>query len=361
MTNRINFEKDNYIIKELGEGSYGNVYASIPKPLADQILAERAQSSDPLATQTALTQLRASVEAAKISKGGISFGRKLNCIAEVDVLQTLEAGAHPNIVRLRTADPSSSHGWFTLEPLAGKTFLEFLHHFDGANNSPPTTTRPPPPPQVSLGWHILFQLAEAFLALHFGYKGQGFLPGSSKRRTFAHSDLSMSNIMFRPRGIYRDYPDVVLVDLGNVVEFTSEDEGGIPSPSSSSSRRIALQSRDVLAAVRILTSIFNRTGNIPLRNTLERHIFSTSTGNGKTSNFQTSAEYLQYLIDMRDEAFRERERLYEPLAEDLVWYFEADQEIVSDAWLGRCFPVLAQGRRVSPRQEALRVRRGLGL
>lgn len=47
MTYRTDFEKSNYIVKELGSGTYGVVYASIPKNLADQVIPELKDSIDP--------------------------------------------------------------------------------------------------------------------------------------------------------------------------------------------------------------------------------------------------------------------------------------------------------------------------
>lgn len=349
-SNRIAFEKENYIIKELGSGSYGTVYASIPKYLADQILSDFSQrkaSTDALllssssaqkatALTLAKTSLRSALQAAKISKAGKSFHheRKLDLALEIQTLQLLlKRGNFPNIVRLRSSDDSIEKGWLTLELLSGRNLTQFTEvvHLNNRWRSPLGLL------PVGFVWHCLFQLAEGLLALQFGGGEQS--GAFSTDQKFAHTDLAGRNLMFRPQGHFRGYPDLVIVDLGSVEKVPRRaTEAAMRMPVNY--RGVDHQALDLKMGINVLQGIFGRVveeGDAELRGFVER------LQKWKVEGEDEKADQSLYdcLMGMSGEAMKGREERYEALPGWVGGYFEEYAEVVSDEDLERFFPQLA--------------------
>lgn len=314
MTYLADFEKDNYILKDLGSGAYGTVYASIPKTIADQILAALRSSSRPVQVSAAKVQLRAGIEAAKISKGGKSFGRQANFKAEIEILQVLNEAECPNIVATRRAD-SSEYGWLVMEPLAGGDFIDFRKFIKTCGNRNPLP--------CSLAWHFIHELANA---LFFMYA-----------QSCIHSDLGERNIMLRPRGAYKNYPDVVLVDFGMASTY---------------GRWLATSSQDTLerrheflgSCVRDLNSLHFSLQS--LLDQLSRNCVALQATlvNIKSYRVRKGADaaqhYKMFLEKLRDEASRMRDQEYKELPGVVLAYLRKRDKMVSDAELERVFPDL---------------------
>ncbi|CZT16867.1 uncharacterized protein RCC_02702 [Ramularia collo-cygni] len=319
MTHRAIFAADNYILKELGNGSYGTVYASIPKAIANQILSDLKDPCNPLDRSEAKSKLRTALQAAKIAKGGFSPDKN-DCRVEIEALQILNEDNNPNIISLKAADSSSQYGWFTLEPLAGGDLINFRKTI--------LTCGPSNPPPISLAWHFIHDLANALLTMH--------------THGYAHMDIAERNIMLRPRGAFRDYPDVVIVDFGNSCDYRQWMK---TSQSSTAKNSAALRSVFVGMYVRDLTclrfplqfSFEHVARNNSLLSAAMRGIKEYQLGKGE----RAEEYYVNFLIRLRDQALKEREREYKVLPEPLVEYFRQLERIVSDEDLEKAFPNLA--------------------
>lgn len=320
MANRTEFKHTHYIIKELGSGSYGDAHASIPKSIADSIIANCNTSRNPLAIPKARAQLRAALEATKICKAGKGFHGKLTLESEISVLASLNKTTSPNIVHLIRAD-SLSNQWLTLELLDGGTLSEF---------SPEIL------PPASLAWHMLFQLSEVCLALHFGYtSGKGFVPNFQK---FAHTDIAPRNIMFRTKGSFEDYPDIVLVDFGSAEKvLTKATDGVMRYPVNY--RGVDHQAVDLKNGVNAVERIF--AGLLERDERLKETLGKFSKWRPDDDDSTADDSLLKCLIQLRDQAWKARKRCYEPLPAKIVQYFEERAEVVSDKQLGHVFPDLA--------------------
>lgn len=301
--------KTNWLIKRLGAGYQSLVYLSIDREIAKPILLRYKASGD---LQKVRDELREAVDAVKIAVQKL-YGQSAVKF-EIEALQVLQEGNYPNITNLRRAD--SGDRWLTFEPLEGRTIKDFVRNNHLGNLVPP----------IGLAWHMMYQLCEAFLGLGFARKGsQQFT-----RRRFAHHDLGhdMENVMLRPSGCYKDYPDVVLIDLGLV--RTIMPDGRYTSPESRENNKTVLLEGGVPL---IVEDIQHGGGHIsqtfemlPASNDrdllFDAILKMTNFGAAhQSSGLDTRAHMTRLrddLIELRDEASRQREDFYEPLGNNIL-------------------------------------------
>lgn len=296
MTPRQDFEKDNYIIKELASGAYGAVYASVPKHFADQILLEMKQPSNPLDISTARARLRTAIDATKILKHRTYSQKDLK--QEIDALRALNVTNYPNIMRLKYAD-ETSHAWMTFELLAGRE----LKDFSTFANGPGAHNRVLP---VALAWHFVSETSNALLAIH--------------EKGYVHGDIKDRNIMLRPSGLYNDYPDVVVVDFGTAFNLQ-----GMSRRRPTATMFLAKQVMDLGNLHSALTDCFGRvaSNNADFHRVLESLRVYRARADG-------NEHYVEFLTQVRDDASQARNNAYTPLPDDVVAYFREHAKIVSD-------------------------------
>lgn len=211
------FQTTHYIVKELASGSFGEVYASINKQVANKIIADN--HSD-LATLYAA--LRKAIQAAKISKA-IDMAEEIALVAAMRAVVSSESSplrTLPFLFDSESPDTKQVSLWITIDLLEGGTLEELTKQFWGDIRRGPTLS----PIPTALLWHWIAQMAETFLYLH-----QGIRPDGSRDDNWTpvcHNDIHCCNIMFRsPRSStpqsskpdFSDYPDLVLSDFGNAV------------------------------------------------------------------------------------------------------------------------------------------------
>ncbi|SMQ45869.1 unnamed protein product [Zymoseptoria tritici ST99CH_1A5] len=327
MFNRRRFERDHYIIKELGSGAYGHAYASVPKATADQIVSEL--TSSPNAVPAAKARLRAGLQAAKISKASTGFHGKLGLRTEIQTLQYLNNSSCPNIVHLIDAD-SVSNTWLTLEMLNGRTLAQFATFIeDSYCRSPP----------AGLCWHMLFELAEALLTLHCGFNGKKGKVAPDRQK-YAHNDVAGRNIMFRTAPSttevsFRDYPGVVLVDFGSAQKVASKATDEIHSVKHRGVDHQALDLKEAIIAIKRIFLILLRT-DVRLRDALKE----LSSWTLDKDDAKADESLLNHLLQLRDQALKARTELYKPLPPRIVAYFNQHAQVVSDRDLEKVFPEL---------------------
>ncbi|EGP92353.1 uncharacterized protein MYCGRDRAFT_89379 [Zymoseptoria tritici IPO323] len=289
------FERDHYIIKELGSGAYGHAYASVPKATADQIVSEL--TSSPNAVPAAKARLRAGLQAAKISKASTGF---------------------------HDAD-SVSNTWLTLEMLNGRTLAQFATFIeDSYCRSPP----------AGLCWHMLFELAEALLTLHCGFNGKKGKVAPDRQK-YAHNDVAGRNIMFRTAPSttevsFRDYPGVVLVDFGSAQKVASKATDEIHSVKHRGVDHQALDLKEAIIAIKRIFLILLRT-DVRLRDALKE----LSSWTLDKDDAKADESLLNHLLQLRDQALKARTELYKPLPPRIVAYFNQHAQVVDKAIHGQ--------------------------
>lgn len=297
-----------YISRQISVGNYANVYFSIPKTVANQILS--AFDSKTIDQNEAISRLRAGLQAIKISKGKTGDTAD-NMDMEVAVLQHMSELNHPNLVRLQGADAAVNNKvWYTLELLTGTTFGGYCTVFQDLGRNHIETPAP-----KAFGWHLVLQLTEALLALHFGDKdGQQ----SNSWPMYSHNDIHQHNMLFRNAlGDFGNYPDVVLIDFGRVQKL-----GGLTD-------RAAFFETQHTNMKRVVSSVADYGfGSVQALQDLSGEIRDLDIQKGVDDNRILK----QWMRELRTRAIRERDRLYEPLHPDIVKHFEV-QKTMSDVEL----------------------------
>lgn len=305
-------EEHHHVFRQISVGSYAHIYFSIPKITTNQILSEfDAKTID---QREACIRLRAALQAIKITQGK-SNDTADNMDLEITVLTHIANKTHPNIVTLRAADANEkSKCWYTLELITGNTFGKYCDVLSSLRMS--HTDLPSSLAPASFGWHLILQLTEALLALHFGDKG-----GKQSKRwpMYTHNDTHINNMLFRSgaAGEFKDYPDVVLIDFGRAKKLDCHTD------------RAAFFEAQRTDIKLVISSIVNYGFRLdqPLQD-LWDEIRDLDIQKGADNNQVLKS----WMRELRTRASCERERLYEPLHPDVVNHFQL-QETMSNAEL----------------------------
>lgn len=326
------FRRNNsHLIKKLGEGYQSWVFICIERTVAATILATFNSSKD---LQQARDDLRKAVQVVKIASKR-QQGRP-STQTEIEVLPVLQAAGYPNLLRSGRADPEL--WWLCFEALEGRTIREFIDNNHNESLVPP----------IGLAWHMMYEMCEAILGLGFARKGSQIL---SEGR-FAHSDLhSMENIMLRPSGSYRDYPDVVVIDLGVVKtirsdgKYTSNERQGNNLKLFDNGLQQVVN--DVTDCGHNLKETFQSLPDSREKNQLVDAIFKMNNFGGAPASGLGFEEDMRRLADklanLRDEAFTQRAACYEPLGGSIlasIRKYDQQNPLVSDEDLANAFEQL---------------------
>ncbi|KAK5114596.1 hypothetical protein LTR85_010173 [Meristemomyces frigidus] len=314
-------EQTNYLIKELGSGSYAVVCLSIPRTTADQIL-EGYTSSPKTRSRKAetLARLRTNLQAIKIA-----IGRGVDSIeAEVRILRQLgEKTKQPSVSKLIDADDSPlSKVWYTMSVCQCGDLDQLLQLTSG----PKAVPLP-----VGLAWHICTQLASALLYLHFGWHGGRIEPHWP---LMTHEDIWAKNILFRSsstadEGSSVHYPDAVLADFGKGW-FVQRDAANTQYQDTVLQR----QHRDLQALASTLIPLAHRLEDSGLCEALiplERVDRPPKGAKQNVSAYRALRKFVRLAEQRRQES-------YQPLSQELKAHF--DRVVVTDAELEQTFPVL---------------------
>lgn len=335
------FEKEtgHHIIKKLGSGEFGGVFAFIPKDDAQGIISTLQASTEPGRFRTAIDTLLTKIQAAKIDPGMRGYRK------EIQNLQALKAGGYQNIAQIKgTAD--ARFRWLFLEAFSGRSMAGWIHY----NSHRPQGNLIPP---VGLAWHMMSQLCQSFLELHFGLK----VPQRDVTGRFAHKDIKADNMMLRPSGAYEDYPDLVLIDLGIATRvkkdteypsFRTNPDGTFVLNAQgeriwlpSNDRDSHSQVKDLNDAGDVLMEAFRDLprdigDNLEVLQTIQEEMRSFSS---KILEEPDRTLY-RHLMNLRDRASRRRDDLHQPLPDDIKTSIRAGTQIVSDDDLKSAFPEL---------------------
>jgi hypothetical protein len=255
------------------------------------------------------------MQAAKVSKPTFEG----DCRTEIEALRNLGKD-RMHIVKMVRAD-DTENGWLTIEPL-GKT-LDLLKSKTRAVKGKSRWFRNKTDvhiPPVAFGWHLIHQLAEAFLELHFGMVSGSSIRGSAR---YVHGDLHGSNLMFRLPTSSQGYPDLVIIDLGRV---TTLQEG--PGDKTDFYRAQAMDV--VMGGLAIKPILSGIMGNMSADDAQLAIAFDrlsdcfpqeSSIGNG-------NRRLERLLIELRDEASERRRALYQPLHAETASYLA--EELMTD-------------------------------
>lgn len=300
------FEVDHYIIKRLGSGTEGDVYASIPKLVANPIYSDLSEKK--VTKDAACTQLRAALQAVKITKTLTS----VDCKKEITALLDL-GSKRRHIAKLTSVDPVE-RAWLTTELLIGRDLSSFKTKVNSGSRGRNKTFQPP----RAFGWHLIHHITTAFLELHFGIVDGCVLDDSER---YMHNDTSAENIAFRYPGSFKDYPDLVIIDLGKATKIDHEYRGTLPD-------MYMAQCGDVVNTadqIKLMLSRDKSDENAQLRDAITR---LTECYTKEVYGSNDNEALLKLLASLRDEAFEERGKVYEPLDTDITDYFA--QEIATD-------------------------------
>ncbi|CZT22215.1 uncharacterized protein RCC_08084 [Ramularia collo-cygni] len=296
-----------YVLGQISTGSYAHAHFSLPKSIADQTLA--VFDSHKIEHNEACRRLRASLQAIKICKGKTN-GSADNMDLEITVLSHTAKKGHPNLVGIRDADAASTgKSWYTLELLTGDTFEKYcdlLYNLRLSLDRSPESFSP-----VSFGWHLVLQVTQGLLALHFGDKN-----GKECRSwpMYTHGDTHPKNLLFRGgTGQYKDYPDAVLIDFGRTQKLGSHTDRAA---------FFRAQHADVKLAIHFIVKT-QWARDLDLR-TICSEIWELDIQEGVDNNRILKS----WMKDLRLRAFRERERLYIALHPDVIEHFQ--QEMISE-------------------------------
>ncbi|EGP92682.1 uncharacterized protein MYCGRDRAFT_88783 [Zymoseptoria tritici IPO323] len=321
--------QDNYMIKKLTNGCFGDVYASIPKARADRILTAYKRA---LATKRkTLVDLREALQVVKISDIPCDNGYRsdsgddLNL--EVDILQRFAPASSSNIVSVLSCDPlREGKNWYTLELLTAGSLEDLLEAY-----TEPSSTMPFCP--EAFIWHILHQLTSALLLIHFGIVGDQRLRNLPASR---HGDVHLGNLLMRKPdpnspSSFRDYPDIVLADFGQAR----------PLPTNSAARSRAMSfhrqvrdAKDGIAAVERVA----RTGTFYGANLATIWDDFSSLLRSENNESGENEDLMHKMLALRRAAAQRRESRYEPLPERVSAWMA--RETVSWEELEEVFAVL---------------------
>lgn len=286
------FEANNHIIKQLGSGSEATVSVYIPKHVAGPIYTEYTNGA--LTRNEACTKLRAALQAVKISKP--THAEDLR--GEIEALGQLGGSNRPNIVKMLNAD-DKGNGWITIELLTGGDLGCF-----NASHAPD-----------AFRWHVIQHLTEGFLQLHFGIVNGIYNPDIGR---YVHHDISKKNLMFRYPGSFKDYPDLVIIDLGRARKL---DHGR-----GDFSDQFKAQAQDVAAAAQAVRQIVQASSPAAkeLGDALNRLLTYAANGTVADENERLK----KTLLDLRKKSLKRREKLYRPLEQEII--SQLTKKLVSD-------------------------------
>lgn len=201
------------LIKQLGCGVYGTVFAAIKDADADRFLAEyqtAIANNDWAKKKSVIKRMRAHLRAAKILRD-VRAQEPLyvsDFIREAILLQHFQDNspeiARRGVMRIIDRGPDESP-YYTMELITGGAINDLRQMFwktpEILGNTIP----------AGLLWHMIAQLTQALLFLNFGIVNGKRLPGF---QNMAHCDLHGGNILFRYPGQYGNFPDIVVADFG---------------------------------------------------------------------------------------------------------------------------------------------------
>lgn len=300
-------EEQNYITwaSPIGEGTYATVYFSIPKDTANEIISAFFDS-EAISREDALRRLLRSLQATKISKGMTSgIADKLDF--EILILRELRNKGMLGVARILKYDQTDkTKSWYTIELLTGRTFGQYCDLLEDNNFA---SFAP-----VAFGWHILLQLTEALLGVHFGVNDGQPIPNW---HMFAHRDIHPNNMLFRGgRGAFKDYPDIALIDFGRAQRLDQRQRVNF----------FKAQRDDIKQVIQYLVLHAWKTDSA--FNGLWDQLLEMDLKDGAENN-QVLKKWME---DLRDRARRERDNLYVPLHRDVVQHFEQEAISEDDLW-----------------------------
>lgn len=213
-TNRANFRQQKHSIRNLGDGMYSTVEATITrkefrKAKRDVLALDYKNSPvDGIARRAA-----ANLTATKVFKH-----RNAAAITrEARIIAALAQHRNTNIVNFYPRSKWTQAGaalnneyWYDLEMLSGGSLVQ-LDQTLRATLDQPSIQLP-----VAFCWHMAEQLFSALLLVHFDGAG---------RSRYCHADIKKSNILIRPStDNANSYPDVVLTDFGRTAELPANEQ-----------------------------------------------------------------------------------------------------------------------------------------
>lgn len=212
---RFESESKHLIVKELGFGSYGFVYASISDSDANVFAIDYDEAGeDPTKKRAVLDNMRASIRAVKLCSID-SYDQDPDLAEfqnEIGVLRYLndhylEQGGQQTVTRILEPEVGPNpRGWVLMELLTAGTLDDMQHLYWEVPQRLGSTI------PADLLWHFIAQVTEALLFLHFGIVNGKKIPG---HKLAAHRDLHGKNMMLRwPGNTCGNYPDIVIVDFG---------------------------------------------------------------------------------------------------------------------------------------------------
>lgn len=332
------FTSQNYILKPLGAGSFATVYACIPKPTADSLLA-RYKSSDrsPQAFEQACAALRANLQAVKVAHNDDpETSSKFAAAALSDEVNHLRfagsLGQEVRICPMLDWDHQRGAGqrcWYTMKPMTGGTMLELLVRMQRYASRPEEVM---PYPAPAFTWNVIAQLFDALSQFQYG--------SEANMRYRAHKDVSPRNILFSGsgQGSYHNYPDAFLADFGNAeaIDFKHVE---------SESARTALcefQRKEVLKLLDDCRGLF---ADQEPKQLLQR-MFEKAPRVNSAKLEQYPAALRNFVQQIVTRAIKERDEAgYVPLSEQMMEYFS--QPLVSNEEFKSAFKILRKGSRFS--------------
>lgn len=312
-------ESEQIIIKQVGSGFYAFVYATIADFDAKVLLIdwEDAQG-DSDKRKAVIDKMRASLLAAKVLKKDRADYRDV-----IEGIQTearmlkyirdnyLDRGGAPTAVKIvYPGFGPKTRKWYSMELLSGGTAESLLGQFWN-EDGPLGSTIP-----AGLLWHMLAQIGEALLFLHFGIVNGERVAESPLR----HGDLHCGNIMFAARQGYGNYPDTLIADFG-----MSKTEAEFISDGRSVADLHKHQICDLIGLVPFLWSLADKADNDKIRLT---KILGSIEDVKVTEGNRELRIFLQGLVKL---AKYNRQARYEDLPDKWVEYFS--RPAVSDTEL----------------------------
>lgn len=294
----------NLVFEHIDSGSYAEVWHSIPKATAERIFSD--VDSKTIDQSEAIAQLRESLQAIKITKGN-KYDSADDLDNEITVLNHLARSNHPHLVRIHDADTANKPPcWYTLDLLTGNT----LGEYSGLLFRTPADKLEAFAP-AAFGWHLIHQLTDALLTLHFGDKD-----GKESRTwpMYAHNDAHLNNMLFRSGpGAYKTYPDIVLVDFGTAQKWNTR----VNRTEFFEAQRADME--------RVMYYVYQ---SFDWADELFEEIRDLDIQKGVNGN-----EVLKlWMRSLKDRAFQERNNSYVPLHDDAFQHFQNGSISDADLW-----------------------------
>ncbi|GIZ47120.1 hypothetical protein CKM354_001022000 [Cercospora kikuchii] len=213
-TNLANFRQQKHSVRNLGDGMYSIVEATITRRAFNKA---HSDVSDLNYENPPVDDIARRV-AAKLAATKVFKHRNAAAITrEARIIAALAQHRNTNIVNFYPRSKWTEAGatlnneyWYDLEMLSGGSLVQ-LDQTLRATYDQPSIQLP-----VAFCWHMAEQLFSALLLVHFDGAG---------RSRYCHADIKKSNILIRPsRNNDNSYPDVVLTDFGRTVELPANEQ-----------------------------------------------------------------------------------------------------------------------------------------